>query len=92
MQFVFAKFDEIPSIILQDIKETKRYGHTVGRSDNVKTVYPPTNTVCGGGGGGITTFTVRNQKNLVLVKIGTVGRCPTFNWSMNHHGEQIRYG
>ena len=53
---VFAKFDEIPSMILQDIKETKRYGHTdgrsfgrsVGRSDNVKTVYPPTNKVCGG--------------------------------------------
>ena len=43
---VFAKFDEIPSMILQDIKETKRYGHTVvrmdGWSDNVKTVYPPT--------------------------------------------------
>ena len=52
---VFAKVDEIPSMILQDIKETKRYGHTVGRqdglSDNMKTVYPPTNTVCGGGGG-----------------------------------------
>ena len=54
---VFAKFDEIPSMILQDIKETTRYGHTVGRSfvqldvrmDNVKTVYPPTNTVCWGG-------------------------------------------
>ena len=52
---VFAKFDNIPSMILQDIKETKRYGHTVGRtdgwtdgrSDNVKTVYPPTNKVCG---------------------------------------------
>ena len=53
---VFAKFNEIPSMILEVIKETKRYGHTVGRtdgwtdgrSDNVKTVYPPTNTVCGG--------------------------------------------
>ena len=47
---VFAKFDEIPSMILQGIKETKCYGHTVGvgRSDNVKTVYPPTNTECGG--------------------------------------------
>ena len=53
---VFSKFDEIPSMILEVIKETKRYGHTVGRtdgwtdghSDNVKTVYPPTNTVCGG--------------------------------------------
>ena len=47
----FAKFDEIPSMILQDIKETKRYGHTVGRSFvrmDVKTVYPPKNTVCGG--------------------------------------------
>ena len=48
---VFAKFDEILSMILQDIKETKRYGHTVGRtdglSDNVKTVYPPTNTAGG---------------------------------------------
>ena len=48
---VFAKFDEIPSMILQDINETKRYGHTQtqseGQTDNVKTVYPPTNTVCG---------------------------------------------
>ena len=53
---MFAKFDEIPSMILEVIKETKRYGHTFGqsdgrsfgRTDNVKTVYPPTNTVCGG--------------------------------------------
>ena len=57
---VFAKFDEISSMILQDIKETKRYGHTVGwsfgrtvdrsvgRTDYGKTVYLPTNTVCGG--------------------------------------------
>ena len=29
---VFAKFDEIPSMTLQDIKETKRYGHTFVRS------------------------------------------------------------
>ena len=52
---VIAKFDEIPSMTLQDIKETKRYGHTFVRSfvrsfgrTDVKTVYPPTNTVCGG--------------------------------------------
>ena len=49
---VFAKFDEIPSMILEVIKETKRYGHPVGRSFirtvNVKTAYPGTNTVCGG--------------------------------------------
>ena len=59
---VYARFDEIPSIILQDIKKTKRYGRTDGRTDNVKTVYLPTNTVCGGykkkekkwgGGGGV---------------------------------------
>ena len=51
---VFVKFDEIPSMTLQDIKETKCYGHTFVRSfvrTDVKTVYPPTNTVCGGGGG-----------------------------------------
>ena len=29
---VFAKFDEIPTMILQDIKETKRYGRMVGLS------------------------------------------------------------
>ena len=49
---VFAKFEEIPSMSLEDIKETKCYGHTFvrsfGRTDNVKTAYPPTNTVCGG--------------------------------------------
>ena len=43
---VFAKFDEIPSKNLKVIKETKRNGHT--HTHNVKTVYPPTNTVCGG--------------------------------------------
>ena len=60
---VFAKFDEIPSKILKVIKETKRNGHThahtVGRTDNVKTVYPPTNTVCGG----INTTNKRKVKN-----------------------------
>ena len=30
---VLAKFDEIPSKILQDIKETKPYRHTQGRTD-----------------------------------------------------------
>ena len=56
---MFARFDENPAMTLQDIKETKRYGRTDGhngRTDNVKTVYPPqtkfaggiTNKVCGG--------------------------------------------
>ena len=34
---MFARFDEMSSMTLQDIKETKRYG----RTDNVKTVYTP---------------------------------------------------
>ena len=46
---MFARFDENPAMTLQDIKETKRYGrtdgrtdaHTHARTDNVKTVYPP---------------------------------------------------
>ena len=41
---IFAKFDENTAITLQVIKKTKRYG----RTDNVKTVYPTTNKVCGG--------------------------------------------
>ena len=37
----YARFDEIPSMTLKDIKESKRYGRTDGWTDNVKTVYPP---------------------------------------------------
>ena len=73
---VFAKFDEIPSMILEVIKKTKRYGHTVSRmdgrtigQDNVKTVYPPTNTVCGGYNKGtdkqyVTEFYIHSTINL----------------------------
>ena len=43
-----AKFDEFPSLPFQDIKEKpKRHGRTDGKMDNVKTVCPPTNIVCG---------------------------------------------
>ena len=49
---MFARFDENPTMTLQDIEKTKRYGRTQARTDNVKTVYPPqtptTNKVCGG--------------------------------------------
>ena len=53
---MFARFDENPAMTLQDIKETKRYGQTDGRTDvqmdartdNVKTVYHTTNKVCEG--------------------------------------------
>ena len=44
----YARFDEIPSMTLKDTKESKRDGRTDGQTENVKTVYPPTNTVCGG--------------------------------------------
>ena len=40
---MFAKFDEIPDMTLQGIKETKCYG----RTDNVNSI-----TRGGGGGGG----------------------------------------
>ena len=42
---MFARFDENPTMTLQDIKETKRYGR---RTDNVKTVYPPQTKFAGG--------------------------------------------
>ena len=49
---MFARFDENPEMTLQDIKETKRYGRTHGRmhgrTDNVKTVYPPQTKFAGG--------------------------------------------
>ena len=57
---MFARFDENPAMTLRVIKETKRYGRTDartdahtdgcthGRTDNVKTVYPPQTKFCGG--------------------------------------------
>ena len=53
---MFARFDENPAMTLQDIKKTKRYGQTDGRThththtrtDNVKTVYPPQTKFAGG--------------------------------------------
>ena len=41
---MFARFDENPAMTLQDIKETKRYGHTHGQHENS---IPTTNKVCG---------------------------------------------
>ena len=45
---MFARFDENPAMTLEDIKETKRYGRTDARTDNVKTVYPPQTKFAGG--------------------------------------------
>ena len=45
-----AKFHEIPSIGLQDIKETKRYGRTHGRTDGQReNSIPPLKLRFGGG-------------------------------------------
>ena len=46
---VFAKFDEIPSMILQDVKETKRNGHTLSEGRKQYT-HPQTQFARGGGG------------------------------------------
>ena len=45
---MFAKFDENPAMTLRVIKETKCYGRTDGRTDNVKTVYPLQTKFAGG--------------------------------------------
>ena len=50
---MFARFNENPAMILQDIKETKRYGRTDARTDGQtdgqsENSLPPTNKVCGG--------------------------------------------
>ena len=45
---MFANFDEIPAMTLQEIKETKRYGRKHTRKDNMKTAYPPQTKFAGG--------------------------------------------
>ena len=45
---MFARFDENPAMSLEDIKETKRYGWTDGRTHGRENSIPTTNKVCGG--------------------------------------------
>ena len=45
---MFARFDENPAMTLRVIKETKPYGRTDARTDNVKTVYPLQTKFAGG--------------------------------------------
>ena len=45
---MFARLDENPAMTLQDIKETKCDRRMDGRTDNVKTVYPPQTKFAGG--------------------------------------------
>ena len=58
---MFARFDENPAMNLQDIKETKRYGRTEARTDNVKTVYPLQTKFAGG----INTNNITNKSQEV---------------------------
>ena len=50
---VFAKFDEIPSMILEVIKKTKRYGHMVGLTfgQHENSIHSQKHSLGGGGGG-----------------------------------------
>ena len=49
---MFVRFDENPAMTLQDIKETKLYGLTRGRTHGQhENSIPTTNKVLGGGGG-----------------------------------------
>ena len=45
---MFTRFDENPAMTLRVIKETKRYGRTDRRTDNLKTVYPLQTKFAGG--------------------------------------------
>ena len=46
---MFARFDENPTMTLQDIKETKGYGRTDTCTDGQhENSIPTTNKVCGG--------------------------------------------
>ena len=48
----FAKFDKIPSMTLQDIKETKRYGHSFVRTAGQRENSIPSHKHSLQGGGG----------------------------------------
>ena len=66
---MFARFNENPAMTLQDIKETKRYRRTDGRTD-VKTVYPLQTKFAGGiiifpsleGGSGVLPQILKTKK------------------------------
>ena len=69
---MFARFDENPARTLRVIKETKRYGRTDAQTDGCtngqrENSIPPTNKVCGGGGGGYNDYNFfRLQQYTVL--------------------------
>ena len=44
----YARFDKIKILRKQNVTDERTEEGTDGRTDNLKTVYPPTNTVCKG--------------------------------------------
>ena len=63
---MFARFDENPAMTLRVIKETKRYGRTHTRTDNMKTVYPPQTKFAGGIIQSLVPRTSNSQDNTLL--------------------------
>ena len=75
---MFARFNENPAMTLQDIKETKRYGRTDARTDNVKTVYPLQTKFAGG-------IKIRKYLSNVHKIVGAHVQC------MNNHYAKFEY-
>ena len=78
---MFARFDENPAMTLRVIKETKRYGRTDARTDNVETVYPLQTKFAGG----IMTHKVRGRK---ITLIQTFSDLPILVWLANTLDEE----
>ena len=69
---MFARFDENPAMTLEDIKETKRYGRTHGRTHNVKTVYPPQTKFAGYCIGNISNCSIKSCGRSQSAHEGTI--------------------
>ena len=76
----FAKFDEIPSKLIQDIKETKRYGHTFVRSfvrtDGCENSIPSHKHSLRGGGG-YNNKGHFNNEDITIVILDRLDKAPT---------------
>ena len=77
---MFVKFDEIPAMILQDIKATKRYGRADARTDNMKTVYPPQTKFAGS----IISFLISQRNHMVWVIKRTAPLRRSFGTAKTH--------
>ena len=71
---MFARFDENPAMTLRVIKETKCYGRTHARTDNVKTVYPLQTKFAGGINIPIISMYLQAEPKTVHIKISWILR------------------